>query len=65
MPSSPWTGYSRANSKAADRGQPVFRNGDLEFTGKEFQHFRSADLPLSDNGTGVNMPMLCLSFDGS
>ncbi|MEQ9331561.1 PAS domain-containing protein [Thalassobaculum sp.] len=58
-------GYVRAYTKAVERRQPVFHNGDLEFVGKDFQHFKSVHLPLSDDGTDVNMLMLGLSFDGS
>lgn len=58
-------GYVRAYSRAVDRRQPVCHHGDLEFVGKDFQHFRSIHLPLSDDGETVNMLMLCLSFDGT
>lgn len=56
-------GYLRAYSRAVDRRAPVFHAGDLEFVGKEFQHFASVHLPLSEDGETVNMLMLTLSFD--
>ncbi len=56
--------YLQAYSKAVERRQPVYYDGDLEFVGKEFRHFRSVHLPLSDDGQTVNMLMLGLSFDG-
>jgi len=56
-------GYARAYSRAVDRREPVFHSGDLEFVGKEFQHFSSVHLPLSEDGETVNMLMLTLSFD--
>jgi len=56
-------GYVGAYSRAVERRQPVFHEGDLEFVGKEFRHFRSVHLPLSDDGEAVNMLMLGLDFD--
>ncbi|EDP66502.1 hypothetical protein BAL199_15613 [alpha proteobacterium BAL199] len=56
-------GYTVAYSAAVDRRTATFYRGDLEFVGKGFLNFCSVHLPLSDNGTDVNMLMLCLSFD--
>lgn len=58
-------GYVHAYSKAVERRRPVFHDGDLEFVGKDFQHFRSIHLPLSNDGETVTMLMLGLSFDGN
>lgn len=55
-------GYNRAFSLAADRREPVFFEGDLEFMGKDFVHFRMVHLPLATDGRNVDMLLLGLDF---
>lgn len=56
-------GYMTSYARAVERCEPTFHRGDLEFVGKEFQHFSSVHLPLSDDDETVSMLMLGLSFD--
>lgn len=56
--------YVELYSAAVDQRRPVYYAGDLEFVGREFLHFASVHLPLSEDGERVNMLMLYLSFDG-